>query len=183
MLQDAEARGAMLLAELIDCLTGIGDYALDDLNPRARAERLSQTFGRLGLTERDELVGLLVSSALGRLEATRWYTRDGLDVLLGLCTLESRNLILGWRSELEAALEDAIVRARRIRHRREPHPPRGRAFLRTWTHAIGLWQVITALHSPHSSRLLTELLRVHERIVLPNPSRPPCWWMPHTLAW
>jgi hypothetical protein len=176
---EAETREAMLLSELLDCLTGAGNYAPESLNGARRAERFSRALDGLGMDERDDLVALLVSSVLGRLEASRWYARDALEVLVGLCALESGHLMLTWRSELEAALENAIQRGQRLQHRREPHPPRGRAFLRTWTYAIQLWQVITALHSPHSSRLLTALLRVHERAA---PSRPTSWWMPRMLA-
>ena len=179
-LNSAEAREAMLLSELLDCLTGVGTYAPESLNSASRAERFSRTLEALRMAERGDLVGLLVSSALGRLEATRWYARDALEVLVGLCALESSNLILTWRSELEDTLEGAIQRGHRLQHRRGAHPPRGRAFLRTWTYAIQLWQVIAALHSPHASRLLTALLRVHDRAA---PSRPVCCWMPRSLAW
>jgi hypothetical protein len=39
--------------------------------------------------------------------------------------------------------------------------PRGRAFLYTWRYAILLWNVLNALHSPHSSEILTKLLKLH----------------------
>lgn len=183
----SDEREVVLLSELIDALAHLGEYAPERLKASARAERFSIALGSLAAGERSKLVRLLVSSALGRLEATRWYTRTSLELVLELCDLGQAELFIAQRDELEGALERAVTSSRPRRQKLEMHPPNGRAFLNTWTHALRLWQVITALHSPHASRLLTALLRAtDEQLCSSAPTEPsagPCWWMPRRLAW
>jgi hypothetical protein len=184
----SDEREAALLSELIDALAHLGDYALKRLNTMSRAERFAGALESLETHARDALVGMLVSSTLGQLEATRWYARTSLELVLELCDLGHAGLFITQRDALEHALERAVSSGRPVRQKLEAHPPNGRAFLNTWTHAVQLWQVITALHSPHASRLLTALLRATDTQkpvsnARPGSSRESCWWMSRTLTW
>jgi hypothetical protein len=184
----SDALEVALLSELIDALAHLGEYAPKRLNGISRAERFLHALESLEANAREALVGMLISSALGRLEATRWYTRTSLELVLELCDLRHATLFTNQRDELEHALERAVASGRPLRQKLELHPPNGRAFLGTWTHAVKLWQVITALHSPQASRLLTALLRATDDRALvssprPEPSREACHWMPRTLTW
>lgn len=151
---------ALILAELIDCVAEAGNDT-----PKRHAESRAARFGRylsnLEPEHAEYAAHLLVTSALGQLEVTRWYTRSSLEVLLELSRSSHAGLLVPARARIEQVFDDPEALKRWARPKRERGIPRGRAFVGTWSCAIGLWEVLQALHSPHAGRALTQMLQLH----------------------
>lgn len=200
---DEEIR-ALILAELIDCVAEVGNYAPSLRHGESCALRFGRYLDCLESAEAEYAAHLLVQSALGQLEATRWYTRSSLDVLLELARSDRAALFIPARARIERMFDDPAALMRWARPKRERGTPRGRAFVGTWAYAIGLWEVLSALHSTQSSRALTQILRLHrvwrqasvqeessrrkQRNVTDEGTEPmlaclPCNWMRRSLAW
>ena len=192
----------LILAELIDCVAEVGSYAPERRHGESCATRFAHYLGSLESLEAEYAAHLLVTSAIGQLEATRWYTRPSLDVLLELSRSHQAALLVSARARIERLFDDPDALMRWLRPKRERSISRGRAFVGTWSYAIGLWEVLQALHSPHSSRVLTQILQLHRvwrqvsqyeesmrrrrRNKKSNHVQPVCVprnWMRRSLAW
>jgi hypothetical protein len=150
-----------LMSEWLDCLTGFGNYEPQKLQADARGSRFKSYFSRLEFEQQKRTADLVFDSALGKLEATRWYVRPSLELMLELCKNGFENAFLHRRTDLESMFLDQAAFEAWLKVRHNSKIPRGRAFLYTWRYAILLWNVLNALHSPFSSEVLTKLLKLH----------------------
>jgi hypothetical protein len=150
-----------LMSEWLDCLTGFGYYEPKKLQEESRVSRFETYFANLEADQQKRSADLIFESALGKLEATRWYVRPSLELLLELCKNGYEKAFLHRRPELEQLFLDQTAFEAWLEAGHTSKAPRGRAFLSTWRYAILLWNVLNALHSPFSSEVLTKLLKLH----------------------
>ena len=150
-----------LMSEWLDCLTGFGNYEAKKLQADARGSRFKSYFAELEFDQQKRTADLVFDSALGKLEATRWYVRPSLELMLELCQNGFENAFVHRRTDLENMFLDQAAFEAWLKARKGGKAPRGRAFLYTWRYAILLWNVLNALHSPFSSEILTKLLKLH----------------------
>ena len=150
-----------LMSEWLDCLTGFGNYEAKKLQADARGSRFKSYFATLEFDQQKRTADLVFDSALGKLEATRWYVRPSLELMLELCQNGFENAFVHRRIDLENMFLDQAAFEAWLEARQGGKAPRGRAFLYTWRYAILLWNVLNALHSPFSSEILTKLLKLH----------------------
>ena len=150
-----------LMSEWLDCLTGFGNYEPKKLLEESRVARFEEYFAKLEFEQQKRTADLVFESALGRLEATRWYVRPSLELLLELCKNGFDKAFVHRRPELEQMFLDQTAFEAWLEAGHTSKAPRGRAFLSTWRYVILLWNVLNALHSPVSSQVLTKLLKLH----------------------
>jgi hypothetical protein len=150
-----------LMSEWLDCLTGFGNYEAKKLQTNARGKTFKNYFANLEFEQQKRTADLVFESALGKLEATRWYVRPSLELMLELCKNGFENAFVHRRTDLENMFLDQAAFEAWLDARQGSKAPRGRAFLYTWRYAILLWNVLNALHSPYSSEVLTKLLKLH----------------------
>ncbi len=150
-----------LMSEWLDCLTGFGNYEPKKLQAGAPGSRFKSYFSRLEFEQQQRTADLVFDSALGKLEATRWYVRPSLELMLELCQNGFENAFVHRRVDLENMFLDQTALKAWLEARQGSKAPRGRAFLYTWRYAILLWNVLNALHSPFSSEILTKLFKLH----------------------
>jgi hypothetical protein len=150
-----------LMSEWLDCLTGFGNYEAKKVQADARGSTFKNYFAKLEFEQQKRTADLVFESALGQLEATRWYVRPSLELMLELCKNGFENAFVHRRTELENMFLDQAALKAWLEARQGSKAPRGRAFLYTWRYAILLWNVLNALHSPYSSEVLTKLLKLH----------------------
>jgi hypothetical protein len=150
-----------LMSEWLDCLTGFGNYEAKKLQAEARGKTFKNYFAKLEIEQQKCTADLVFDSALGKLEATRWYVRPSLELMLELCKNGFENAFVHRRTDLENMFLDQAAFEAWLEARQGSKAPRGRAFLYTWRYAILLWNVLNALHSPYSSEVLTKLLKLH----------------------
>jgi hypothetical protein len=74
-----------LMSEWLDCLTGFGNYEPKKLQADARGSTFKNYFANLEFEQQKRTADLVFESALGKLEATRWYVRPSLELMLELC--------------------------------------------------------------------------------------------------
>jgi hypothetical protein len=150
-----------LMSEWLDCLTGFGNYEAKKLQTDSRDSKFEAYFSELEFEQQKRTADLVFDSALGQLEATRWYVRPSLELMLELCKNGYEHAFVHRRFDLENMFLDQIALEAWLEARHSSKAPRGRAFLYTWRYAILLWNVLNALHSPYSSEVLTKLLKLH----------------------
>ncbi len=118
-----------LMSEWLDCLTGFGNYEAKKLQADSRDSKFEAYFAKLGTDQQKHTADLVFDSALGRLEATRWYVRPSLELMLELCKNGFEQAFVHRRFELERMFLDQAALEAWLEARHSSKAPSRTGFL------------------------------------------------------
>jgi hypothetical protein len=114
-----------LISEWLDCLTGFGNYEAKKLQTDSRDSKFEAYFSELGTEQQKRTADLVFDSALGQLEATRWYVRPSLELMFELCKSGFEHAFIHRRADLENIFLDQTALEAWLEVRHNSKAPRG----------------------------------------------------------